>query len=220
MPYIWPQLALSTEVAVQKNLTPKPFMIEDRLYEIIDPVLRAAGAVIEAGEEYRTPPLEVLRYYYRPVRLNWVPLLGRASSVVAVVRQPVDVGFQPDDYRRFLTRLALGVNGRFPPWTGRWPRPWLRGRDGSAAGGLVIGLTVLVLTPEPIGPDDDAMLGKVLGGFSARRTRTARCRLGCCGSTWARRRSASRWCLAPPGYSPSPKCSPRPSRSTSAGSCN
>ena len=153
-------------------------MIEDRLYEIIDPVLRAAGAVVEAGEEYRTPPLEVLRYYYRPVRLHWVPLLGRASSVVAVVRQPVDVGFQPDDYRRFLTRLALGVNGRFPPWTGRWPRPWLRGRDGSAAGGLVIGLTVLVLTPEPIGPDDDAMLGQILGGLSARRTRTRAVPLG------------------------------------------
>ena len=152
-------------------------MTEDRLYEIIDPVLRSAGAVIEAGEEYRTPPLEVLRYYYRPVRLHWVPLLGRASSVVAVVRQPVDVGFRPDDYRRFLTRLAMAVNGRFPPWTGRWPRPWVRG-GGSAAGGLVIGLTVLVLTPEPIGPDDDAMLGQVLGGLSARRTRTRAVPLG------------------------------------------
>ena len=120
----------------------------------------------------------MLRYYYRPVRLHWVPLLGRASSVVAVVRQPVDIGFRPDDYRRFLTRLALAVNGRFPPWIGRWPRPWLRGRDGSAAGGLVIGLTVLVLTPEPIGPDDDAMLGQVLGGLSARRTRTRAVPLG------------------------------------------
>jgi hypothetical protein len=153
-------------------------MIEDRLYEIVDPVLRAAGAVVEAGEEYRTPPLEVLRYYYRPVRLHWVPFLGRASSVVAVVRQPVDVGFQPDDYRRFLIRLALGVNGRFPPWSGRWPRLWLRGRDRSAAGGLVIGLTVLVLTPEPIGPDDDAMLGRILGSLKARQTHTRAVPLG------------------------------------------
>ena len=96
-------------------------MLEDRLYEILDTALRAAGAVVEAGEEYRTPPLEVLRYYYRPVRLHWVPLLGRASSVVAVVRQPVDVGFLPDDYRRFLTRLALAVNGRFPPGPGVGP---------------------------------------------------------------------------------------------------
>jgi hypothetical protein len=54
----------------------------------------------------------------------------------------------------------------------------LRGRDGSAAGGLVIGLTVLVLTPEPIGPDDDATLGQILGGLSARRTRTRAVPLG------------------------------------------
>jgi hypothetical protein len=149
-------------------------MIEERLFETIDPILRAAGAVVEAGEEYRTPPLEVLRYYYRPVRLHWMPLLGRASSVVAVVRQPVDIPFRPDDYRTFLTRVARVANSRFPPWTGRWPRPWLwwRGRGRSGDGGLVIGLTVLVLTPEPIGPEDDATLGQVLRGHSARRSRT------------------------------------------------
>jgi hypothetical protein len=148
-------------------------MIEDRLFEIIDPVLRAAGAVVEEGEEYRTPPLDVLRYYRRPVRLHWAPLLGRASSVVAVVRQPVDVGFRPEDYRTFLTRLTMAVNGRFPPWTwpGRRPRSGSPLRSG-AAGGLVIGLSALILTPEPIGPDDDAILGQVLAGFSAVRTRT------------------------------------------------
>ena len=31
-----------------------------------------------------------------------------------MVRQPVDIGFSPDDYRTFLTRLAMAVNGRFP----------------------------------------------------------------------------------------------------------
>jgi hypothetical protein len=153
-------------------------MLEDRFFETIDPVLRTTGAVVEAGEEYRTPPLEVLRYYYRPVRLYWVPLLGMASSVVAVVRQPVDIGFRPDAYHTFLTRLARAVNGRFPPWTWRLPRPWLFGRDRSAAGGLVIGLTALVLTPEPIGPDDDRTLGEVLAGLSARRTRTRAVPLG------------------------------------------
>jgi hypothetical protein len=147
-------------------------MIEDQLFEIIDPLLKSAGAVVEAGEEYRTPPLDVLRYYWRPVRLHWVPLLGRASSVVAVVRQPVDVAFRPDDYRTFLTRLAMAVNGRFPPWT------WSRGRGLSVAGGLVVGLTALVLTPEPIGPDDDATLGQILGNFSATRTRTRTVPLG------------------------------------------
>ena len=40
----------------------------------------------------------------------------------------------------------MAVNGRFPPWRG-----------------LVVGLTALVLTPEPIGPGDDAMLRDVLG---------------------------------------------------------
>jgi hypothetical protein len=143
-------------------------MIEDQLFEIIDPLLKSAGAVVEAGEEYRTPPLDVLRYYWRPVRLHRVPLLGRASSVVAVVRQPVDVGFRPDVYRTFLTRLAMAVNGRFPPWT------WSRRRGFAITGGLVIGLTALILTPEPIGPEDDATLGQVLGGVPAtlRRTRS------------------------------------------------
>jgi hypothetical protein len=155
-------------------------MLEERFFETIDAVLRTTGAVVEAGEEFRTPPLDVLRYYYRAVRLHWVPLLGRASSVVAVVRQPLDIGFRPDAYRTFLTRLARAVNGRFPPWTPRWPRPWLRvrGRDRSAAGGLVIGLTALVLTPEPIGPDDDRALSEMLAGLSARRTRTRAVPLG------------------------------------------
>jgi hypothetical protein len=170
-------------------------MIEDRLFEIIDPVLRSAGSLAERGEEFRTPPLEILRYYLRPVRLSWLPFLGRASSVVAVVRQPVDVGFRPEDYRRFLTRLAMAVNGRFPPWSwtwtwtwpsswrslglGLWLWPWSRSRRrGPTGGGLVIGLTVVVLTPEPIGPEDDATLGQLLGSLPARRTRTRAVPLG------------------------------------------
>jgi hypothetical protein len=156
-------------------------MIEDQFFEKIDPILKSAGCVAERGEEFRTPPLDVLRYYLRPVRLSWLPLLGRASSVVAVVRQPVDAGFRPDEYHRFLTRLALAVNGRFPPWSrGRtswrrvWRGLWTRRGGGTRAvnGGLVIGLTALILTPEPIGPEDDATLGQILGGLSAIRTRT------------------------------------------------
>src|SRR3954451_2069155 len=114
-------------------------MIEDQFFEIIDPLLKSAGAVVEAGEEYRTPPLDVLRYYWRPVRLHRVPLLGRASSVVAVVRQAADTGFRPDDYRTFLTRLTMAVNGRFPPGT------WSRRRGLAITGGLVIGLSALIL---------------------------------------------------------------------------
>lgn len=133
-------------------------MIEDDLFAIIDPVLRAAGSTPEEGEEYRTPALDVLRYYRRPIRLHWVPGLGRASSVVAVARQPVDVGLSTDDYRNFLNRLAMAVNGRFPPW--HWPG---RRPPGQSSGGLVIGLTAVVLTPEPIGPGDDAVLSTALG---------------------------------------------------------
>ena len=82
----------------------------------------------------------------RRVSLNWVPILGEAHSVVAVVRQPVDIDNSKAAQIRLLTRLAMAVNGRFPPWRG-----------------LVIGLTSLVLTPEPIEPADDAMLREVLG---------------------------------------------------------
>jgi hypothetical protein len=133
-------------------------MIEDDLFAIIDPVLRESGAIPEEGEEFRAPPLDVLRYYRRPVRLHWVPVLGRALSVVAVVRQPVDVGLTTADYQRFLTRLAMAVNGRFPPWRGDR--------------GLVVGLTTVVLTPEPITPEDDAILGTALGPLA--RTRAVR----------------------------------------------
>jgi hypothetical protein len=131
-------------------------MIEDELFAWIDPVLRALGSTPEVGEEFREPPLDVLRYYHRPVRLSWVPVLGRAVSVVAVARQPIDVGLSIEGYRRFLKRLALAVNGRYPPWR---------------RGGLIIGLTVVVLTPEPIAPDDDATLREALGGPARTGTR-------------------------------------------------
>ncbi len=121
-------------------------MIEDQVIELIEPLLQAGGAVLEDGEEFREPPLEVLRYYRRAVRLNWIPIVGNALSVVMVVRQPVDIEGSRTGYERLLTRLGMAVNGRFPPWRN-----------------LAIGLTALVLTPEPIGPGDDAMLQDVLG---------------------------------------------------------
>lgn len=127
-------------------------MTEDQFFEIITPVLREVGSVPDLGEEYHTPPLDVLRYYRRPVKVHWVPWLGRGQSVVAVVRQPVDVGFSKDGYGRLLNRLAMAANTRYPP-----------GR------GLVLGLTALMLTPEPIGPDEDKILGAVLGGLKRSR---------------------------------------------------
>jgi hypothetical protein len=120
-------------------------MIEDQLFDRVDPLLRSLGATLEAGEEFRSPALDVLRYYRRQVKLGPIPLLGRGLGVVAVVRQPMDVGLGDGDYTKLLTRLAMAASGRFPPWKG-----------------FVIGLTCLVLTSEPIGPGDDAVLGQVI----------------------------------------------------------
>jgi hypothetical protein len=120
-------------------------MLEDRFIELIEPVLRELGSVRETGEEFREPPMDVLGYYPRKVRLNRVPFLGRGLGVVMVVRQPVDVDGSQAGYQRLLSRLAMAANGRFTPRQG-----------------LVIGLTALVLTPEPIAPGDDAMLRQVL----------------------------------------------------------
>ncbi len=119
-------------------------MIEDDLFAQVDKALGPIKVIEEPGEEFRTPPLDVLRYYRRPVKLSRLPLIGRGTSVVAVVRQPIDVGLASGGYKALLERVALAVNGRFPPgWT-----------HGLAA----IGLTTVVLTPEPIGPaDDDAL---------------------------------------------------------------
>ena len=121
-------------------------MIDDQLFDRIDPLLSSLGSKPEDGEEFREPALDVLRYYRRPVKLGAIPLLGRGLGVVAVVRQPIDVGLNDADYTKLLTRVAMAASGRFPPWQG-----------------FVIGLTCVVLTPEPIGPGDDAVLGRVLG---------------------------------------------------------
>jgi hypothetical protein len=134
-------------------------VIEQQLFELIDPDLQAGGARLEPGDDFRQPPLDVLRYYRRVVRWNFIPVLGKALSVVAVVRQPLDIGFSEAAYHQCLTRLARAVSGRFPPWNG-----------------LAIGLTSLIITPEPIGPDDDAVLGKVLQA-SLMRYRVVNCGL-------------------------------------------
>jgi hypothetical protein len=135
-------------------------MTEDAFFDLIDPVARGLGSVSEPGEEFRAPALDVLRYYARPVRLSGVPVLGRGLSVVAVARQPVDVGLSAGDYTRFLTRLAMAVNGRFPPWGLGWRHA-----------GVVLGMTVAVLTPEPIGPGDDDVLRSVVTGRPLPRQR-------------------------------------------------
>lgn len=121
-------------------------MIEDDLFDMIGSALTPIGCSSEPGDELREPPLEVLRYYVRPIRLSAIPILGRGVSVVAVARQPVDVAI--DDYPRLVERLAKVINTRFPPIR--------RGR------GLMLGFTAVVTTPEPIGPEDDAKLDRAM----------------------------------------------------------
>jgi hypothetical protein len=115
------------------------------LIELIEPALRELGSVREPGEAFREPPLDVLGYYPRRVRLGRIPILGRALGVVVIARQPVDIAGDAGGSRRLLTRMAMAVNGRFPPWQG-----------------LVLGLTAVVLTPEPIAPGDDETLRQAL----------------------------------------------------------
>jgi hypothetical protein len=129
-------------------------MVEDRFIELIEPALRELGSVREAGEAFREPPLDVLGYYPRRVRLSRIPFFGRALGLVMVARQPVDVEGTAAGYRRLMTRLAMAANGRFSPWQG-----------------LAVGLTSVVLTPEPIAPGDEAMLRQVLDDAKLRRMR-------------------------------------------------
>ncbi len=81
-------------------------MTEDEFYDLIEPVLTEPGGIFEDGEEVADPPLDVLRYARRKVRMNWIPLLGKALSVTAIVRQPVDLGSSAIDHGRLLARLA------------------------------------------------------------------------------------------------------------------
>lgn len=123
-------------------------MIEDDLFTLMDSVLHPLESLSEPGDESRDPPLDILAYYVRSVRVSAIPILGRGLSVIAVCRQPIDVGFSSNGYRTLMERLAVIVNTRFPPIR--------RGR------GLMLGLTTVVTTPEPIGPDDDSGLSKIL----------------------------------------------------------
>lgn len=119
-------------------------MTDADLFALLDPTLSPLGSRLEEGEEFATPPLDILRYHARPVRLHWLPLLGRAQSVVAVVRQPVDLSGTAAGTRTLIDRVSRAASTRFPP-------SWALGYGS-------IGLTTLILTPEPIQLEDDTTL--------------------------------------------------------------
>ena len=122
-------------------------MIEDQIHRADRAPLAASGLELPgrrgvSAAAARRPPLLPAH----GSRSGRIPVLGQAQSVVLLARQPVDIDGTRPAYERFLTRLAMAVNGRFPPWKG-----------------LTIGLNALVLTPEPIAPGDDDMLREALG---------------------------------------------------------
>lgn len=120
-------------------------MTHEAFFDQLSQVLEPHSMTVGHGEEFREPPLDVLRYHTRRVRLHWFPVLGRALSVVAVVKQPPDVSTEPASLRELVSRVSRAVDGRFPPWPSGGP-------------GLVIGLTTLVLSSDPIGPEDEQRL--------------------------------------------------------------
>jgi hypothetical protein len=128
-------------------------VIEDRFFELIDPVLRSGGSTTEDGEEFRQPALDIIRYYRRPVRWNSLPFFGRGLSVVAVARRPQDIQPGERGFENLLNRLARAASSRFPPWTGS-----------------TIGLTLLLLTAEPVEQGDESLLEQALD-VSLRRFR-------------------------------------------------
>ena len=130
-------------------------MRDDDLFELLNPLFKKLDALPDVGEEFREPALDVLRYYALPARFHWMPVLGRGWSLTAVVRQPVDLAGTARDITRLLDRVAAAAHTRYPPWP--------RGR------GLAIALSVIILTPEPIHDDDDALLGRVLNDARRRR---------------------------------------------------
>ena len=123
----------------------------DELLELLGSALEPLGGEPAEGDESSRPPLEVLTYRARRVRFNRIPFLGRGLSVVTVARWPSDLDAGSGDIE-LLRRLAMAANELYPP---------IRG--------LAIGLTAVVLTPDPIGPDDDERLAKALA--SAPRSR-------------------------------------------------
>jgi hypothetical protein len=123
-------------------------MLDSRLFEILDAALGPFGAHTEAGIASLEPPLVIVRFYHRSVRLHWLPLLGRALSVVAIVREPAKLAYTALGFRELLRQVARATGARFPLW----------GRQGGSS----IGLTTVTLATQPIGPEDDSVLQQAL----------------------------------------------------------
>lgn len=130
---------------------------EDELVSVLENALIAHGSRADIGEEFQRPELDVLRYFWKRVRLNRLPFVGHALSLVAVVRQPADLPATRAGSLALIGRIGAAINGRYPPW--------------SRHSGLSVGLTVVIVSREPIAPGDEETLGSVLNGSRTLRSR-------------------------------------------------
>ena len=107
------------------------------------------------GETFSQPPLDVLAYAAKPIRLSRLPLFGRGLAVVAITRHPVDLMSDTVGLKIWVQRLAKAVNGQYPPWKKLRP-------------GAIL-LIAVQLTPEPIRGEDEDKFKPVLGFWTGSR---------------------------------------------------
>ncbi|GIW87791.1 MAG: hypothetical protein KatS3mg108_2115 [Isosphaeraceae bacterium] len=128
-------------------------MIEDDVLDLAESALASLAPTWRDGFELVQPePLTILRIALRPVRLHWIPYLGRTRSLVLVARHPADVEIDHGGDAALLHRLALAAES-VTPWR--------------VAPSVVF--TGIILTPRPIDPDDEARIAAALQ--SVRRAR-------------------------------------------------
>ncbi len=131
-------------------------MDHDDLNELIQTTLAPIGFHAEEGEEFRTPRLDIHRYWHRPIRLSRLPIVGSGRAVVALVGEPADAPLS-GAIEPLLDRLAAAAHSRFPPWP-----------QGS---GLSLGLTAIVLAKQPIHHEAEAALDRALSTLRPGRSR-------------------------------------------------
>jgi hypothetical protein len=130
-------------------------MTEEDFLEDWNVWLKANDWSPDPGETYAEPPLEVLAYASRPIRLSRLPVFGRGLAVIAVSRHPIDLMSDSSGLRMWVERVGKAVNGLHPPWKSRRP-------------GAIL-LTAIQLTPEPIRSEDEERFKPVLGHWTGTR---------------------------------------------------
>lgn len=126
-------------------------MLQEDLFAELESSLSGIALTWNEGMEFESPALSVLRVGTRATRLSWMPWIGRSMSVVLVARQPLDLGLSAT--RTLVDRLCLVAEHLCP-----------RRRAFSVI------VTAAVITPEPIGDQDESQLEQALRVAGARRS--------------------------------------------------